>query len=253
MGVAEFVSEAVLNAMVVKEHYNRGPGSMTLCVLELRNGNSVLGRASVPFPDSQNEQRCNDLAREDAYSHLRELVGFTVAENQHVKRQVAEAWGADEDELADMKAAYGHVIAEVAFEVEREHRAAIGERVGPSWVAASEAVRRLAVRRVRYLLEHPEASPAETYLHGFRLYLIDKGEPAELVEYQAEQHTDYVPFDDLPIATRASYVVFAAVVRQWVRTLPFDLSPEDVADLPAEEPLQQLAEAQGHVPQPSAA
>ena len=65
---------------IVGELYTRPTGTLTVCVLTLRNGTLVTGESACVSPENFNEAIGNKVAREDAFRKIWALEGYLLKE-----------------------------------------------------------------------------------------------------------------------------------------------------------------------------
>lgn len=73
-----------VEATVVKEHYHVPPDTtLTLCVLTLRNGFTVVGESACASPANSNEELGRHIARDNALNKIWLLEGYLLREFIH--------------------------------------------------------------------------------------------------------------------------------------------------------------------------
>lgn len=79
---AEIVGEYYINAGEATGTYKGSLSRLTLCVLELRNEFTVVGKSACVYPEIYNEDKGRQLARADAVSQVWPLLGFRLADRR---------------------------------------------------------------------------------------------------------------------------------------------------------------------------
>jgi hypothetical protein len=78
------ISLAHIEGVIVSEYYHVPPGTtLTLCVLTLRNGFTVVGESACASPENFNEELGHKIARDNALNKIWVLEGYLLREFIH--------------------------------------------------------------------------------------------------------------------------------------------------------------------------
>jgi len=84
--IREFVAAAPrldpqhIESTIVDEQYARSTGTLTICVLTLRNGTTVTGQSACVSPENFDPDIGQKVAREDAFRKIWGLEGYLLKE-----------------------------------------------------------------------------------------------------------------------------------------------------------------------------
>ncbi|MGI4850768.1 MAG: Gp49 family protein [Janthinobacterium lividum] len=79
------VTPAMIDATIVGEDYFRATGTLTICVLTLRNGFTVTGESACASPENFNQQLGEKIARAAARDKIWALEGYALRERLAAK------------------------------------------------------------------------------------------------------------------------------------------------------------------------
>jgi hypothetical protein len=74
------VTPAHIESCIAKAEFHRLTGTLTVCVLTLRNGFTVTGESACASPENFNEEIGNKIARENAVQKIWPLEGYLLKE-----------------------------------------------------------------------------------------------------------------------------------------------------------------------------
>lgn len=74
------VTPARIQEVIAKAEFHRLTGTLTVCVLTLRNGFTVTGESACASPENFNEEIGNKIARENAEKKIWALEGYLLRE-----------------------------------------------------------------------------------------------------------------------------------------------------------------------------
>ena len=74
--VAPRLTPQLIDETIVVESYHRLTDRLTVCVLTLRNGFTVIGESTCASPENYNEEIGNKIARENARDKVWDLEGY---------------------------------------------------------------------------------------------------------------------------------------------------------------------------------
>ena len=74
------VTPARIQEVIAKEEFYRLTGTLTVCVLTLRNGFTVTGESACASPENFSEEIGNKIARENAENKIWALEGYLLRE-----------------------------------------------------------------------------------------------------------------------------------------------------------------------------
>lgn len=89
-GPGDKVTKDDIDERIKDVHYYHPPmlpGTLTICVIELNNGFTVLGQSACADPANFSVDIGMDLAYADAFKKLWPLFGFLLAEMRHLNKE----------------------------------------------------------------------------------------------------------------------------------------------------------------------
>lgn len=103
-------------------------------------------------------------------------------------------------------------IAKVAHEVNNAYCKAVGHPVQPKWEDAPENIKKSAVDGVLYHLNHPDAKPEDSHNNWLQFKIKDGWTYGETKDIKKKTHPALVPYDKLPVETKAKDYIFKSIV-----------------------------------------
>lgn len=104
--------------------------------------------------------------------------------------------------------------ASACHAVNRAYCASQGDHSQPSWGDAPEWQRQSAIAGVRFVLDHPNARPADSHVSWLAEKHRDGWVYGPVKDPVAKTHPCFVPYDELPPSQKAKDYLFLAVVRE---------------------------------------
>lgn len=72
------VTKAYLESIITDKKFHRLTGTLTVCVLTLRNGFTVTGESACVSPEAYNQEIGESIAFENAFDKLWQLEGYVL-------------------------------------------------------------------------------------------------------------------------------------------------------------------------------
>jgi hypothetical protein len=189
--------------MIASSHEYQPEGTtLTICVLTLRNGFTVVGQSAAASPENFDEHIGRQLAFEDAKRKVWAFAGYGLRDRLASTVRAALVPGSPAMETA----------AALAHEVNRIWCAMNGDFSQPAWPMAPQWQRDSAWKGVMYHSANPSAGPEA----GHNNWLADKRRDGwvygAIKDPEAKTHPCMVAFDDLPLDQQIKDRLFKAVV-----------------------------------------
>jgi hypothetical protein len=175
-------------------------GLLTICVLTLDNGFMVTGESACADPANYRADIGEKIAYDMAERKIWPLLGFALKEAMAARKAVR---GEDAVEFA----------ARSAHEVNRAYCLALGDTSQVPWHEAPANIQESARDGVRYVLEHPDSTPADQHANWLEFKQRDGWKWGPVKDAERKTHPCFVRYDDLPEAQRAKDALFGIVVR----------------------------------------
>jgi hypothetical protein len=83
------VTPAQIESVIEKAEFHRLTGTLTVCVLSLRNGFTVTGESACASPENFNEEVGNKIARENAVQKIWALEGYLLKQRLYMESLAA--------------------------------------------------------------------------------------------------------------------------------------------------------------------
>lgn len=195
------VTRELIESKIASEVYARPVGTLTLCVLTLANGFTVVGESACADPKNFDQKIGEDLARANAVNKVWALEGYLLRQQLHDD-------GLERAALHDKP----EFIARVAHEVNRAYCAATGDDSQPSWEDAPGWQRDSAIKGVEFHLANPDATPENSHESWLSEKIAAGWVHGEVKDAEAKTHPCIKPYADLPVAQRAKDFLFRSVV-----------------------------------------
>lgn len=191
-----------LNAVVDTPFYVQPFGTtLTICVLTLKNGGTVVGKSACVDPANFDEQIGKDAAYKDAISKLWGLEGYNLLVTLHQREATFLA------------------IAAAAHEANAAYCRSVGDDSQPSWADAPQWQKDSAVAGVRMHFENSDASPRDSHESWLAHKEADGWAWGETKSPEHKLHPCMVPYDDLPPEQQAKDDIFVGVVKTLLEML----------------------------------
>lgn len=78
----DFIESRILHTEFLRPEYQ---GTLTLCIMTMDNGFSVVGKSACAHPDNFNEELGKKIARDDAFSQVWALEGYLLREALYIE------------------------------------------------------------------------------------------------------------------------------------------------------------------------
>lgn len=187
------LTKEALEALIIEEHYLRpGNGTLTICVLTVKGGTTVLGESNVLNPNNFDADIGKKMAREDAIDKMWSLEGY------RIKRNSGDVF---------LRAAMA------AHEANRALQIANGEEPSPHWHEAPDWMRQSIYSGVLNIARDPAVTPATSHENWLADREANGWVWGEIKNEQAKTHPCMVPFEELPPEQQAKDIAFVNVVR----------------------------------------
>ena len=105
------------------------------------------------------------------------------------------------------------MIAKVCHEANRAYCAAIGDTSQVPWEEAPDWQKQSALNGVRYHLQHPGSTPADSHQSWLAEKERDGWKHGPVKDPEKKEHPCFVPYEQLPKEQQAKYYIFLAIVR----------------------------------------
>src|SRR5688572_18775172 len=106
-----------------------------------------------------------------------------------------------------------HAIARACYEVNRAYCKGIGDDSFPPWEDAADWQKAPNLAGVRYLIDHPNATPAEMHESWLNQKRSDGWKYGPIKDPAKLEHPAFLPYDELPQEQKIKDHLFGAVVR----------------------------------------
>ena len=103
--------------------------------------------------------------------------------------------------------------AQICHETNRAYCRTLGDHSQPEWAEAADWQRQSAIAGVQFLLDHPDATPADCHESWLRQKTEDGWKYGPVKDPDKLEHPCMVPYDQLPPEQRTKDHLFHAVVR----------------------------------------
>lgn len=103
-------------------------------------------------------------------------------------------------------------IAWVCHEANRAYCIALGDYSQPLWENAPEWARESAINGVKFHLDHPDATDADSHENWLREKLTTGWKCGPVKDPERKEHPCCVPFDQLPIEQQVKDRLFRSIV-----------------------------------------
>lgn len=187
------LTQEMLEDLVKDVEFYRAEGStLTVAVVELKNGCTVIGTSNVIDPTNFNDELGKETAVKNGVGKLWELEGYaTKRENTGLVIAAAKA----------------------AHEANRVYCLSIGDDSILPWKDAPGWQRESAITGVQMLMANPETTPADSHESWFAYKEADGWVYGEEKDPDAKEHPCMVPYEELPEEQRFKDEMFVSVVR----------------------------------------
>lgn len=170
---------------------------LTICVITMRNGFTVLGKAACASPENFNQETGRQIAYEDAFNQIWALEGYLL------KDQLS-------NNMVDR-------LARTTHEANRAWCALNGDDSQAPWDEAPDWQKTSFRNGVVFHLANPNATDSASHEN----WMIEKLEGGwtygDVKDPEAKTHPCLVPFDQLPPAQQFKDRLFRTIVRSYVR------------------------------------
>lgn len=193
-------------------------GLLTICVLVLRNGFTVLGKSACASPESFDAELGRKIARADAVNQIWALEGYLLKQRLYLDRQMRLAGGIGDAELVrlakqdDLERILR--IAKTAHEINRAYCASLGDLSQPAWEDAPDWQRSSAIDGVKFHLANLLAGPDQSHNNWLAEKQAAGWKYGPVKDPERKEHPCFVPYDQLPKEQQAKDYLFRATVHQ---------------------------------------
>jgi hypothetical protein len=108
---------------------------------------------------------------------------------------------------------YVEEIAKVCHEANRGYCAALGDPSQLPWEEAPEWQRQSAITGVKYHIDNPNSSPADSHMSWWEEKRRDGWKHGPVKDPVKKEHPCCVPYEQLPKEQQAKDFIFLAIVR----------------------------------------
>lgn len=187
------LTPADLDGMVASVTYHQTPGStLTVCVLGLTNGCTLVGTSNVIDPANYDAQMGIDTAFNNAKGKIWEAEGYALKRDAQVL--VVKA-------------------ARTAHEINRAWCEANLDMSQPAWDDAPDWQKDSAILGVRAIINAPDTTPELSHAYWGAHKLSEGWVYGEVKDPVAKTHPCLVPYDRLPEVQRIKDSLFIAAVK----------------------------------------
>jgi hypothetical protein len=190
-----------IDEQIAETHYMRGPNTLTICVLVLKNGFSVTGESACVDPKNFDEEIGKEIAFRNARDKIWSLEGYALAKtlNEPLYDAVQVVTPFD--------------IARVCHEANRAYCAALGDHSQPSWKDAPDWQKKSAITGVNYHWDNPNSTPADSHKSWLAEKEADGWKFGPVKDPEKKEHPCFVPYEELPAEQKAKDYIFLAICR----------------------------------------
>lgn len=103
--------------------------------------------------------------------------------------------------------------ARLAHEANRAYCLSIGDNTQQPWHEAPAWQHKSCIDGVRFLIEHPKATPEDSHNNWLRTKYAEGWTWGPIKDVEAKKHPNMKSYWDLPREQRAKDLIFAAIVR----------------------------------------
>lgn len=178
----------------------------TVVCCKLPNGFEVIESSGCVDPANYDHGMGVGICRRRIMDKLWMLEGYALADRIHPKFLY------ENPTMPDLLPTFYEAVARIANEVNRAYCQSIGDDSQPTWFAAPEWQRNSAIVGVKFHMEHPEATPADSHLSWWRNKIYDGWSFGEVKDPAAKTHPCMMPYEKLPQAQRTKDYLFRAVI-----------------------------------------
>lgn len=194
----DMIDQAIIDYQFV------GVGTLTICVLKLRNGFTVVGESACVSPENYRKEIGERLSYQEAKNKVWQLEGYALAERILEQKERDAAPGMPESRIA--------FIARVAHEINRAYCRSMGDLSQVYWGSAPQWQRDSAISGVKFHLENPDATPESSHENWLREKEAAGWKYGSLKDPEKKEHPCFRPYAELPTEQRAKDYIFKAVV-----------------------------------------
>lgn len=199
VAVAPRVSLAQLHDTIVNELYIQPQNTtLTICVLTLRNGFTVIGESAAASPQNFDEVIGRQLARTNAVNKIWPLEGYLLRQRLH-EESLPRAMDVD-------------AIARMCHEVNRAYCQFLGDNSQPAWEDAPDWQKQSARMGVMLHLGNSDAGPQASHESWMAQKVAEGWTWGPTKDPEKKQHHCMVPFAELPREQQAKDWLFRGVV-----------------------------------------
>lgn len=170
---------------------------LTICVITLRNGFTVVGTSACAYPQNFDQDLGNSLAYDKAYEQLWLLEGYLL------KEQLSNG-------LIEK-------LARTAHEANRAYCASLGDDSQLPWDEAPDWQKSTSRAGVIFHIANPDADDAASHQNWTIQKLTEGWTYGPEKDPDNKLHPCLVPFDQLPPAQQFKDRLFRTIVRSFVR------------------------------------
>lgn len=166
--------------------------TLTLCVMELTNGCTVVGKSNVIDPTNYDAELGKQAAITDATKQIWGLEGFACKRDMFQRPIIA---------------------ARAAHEINRLHCIAAGDTSLVPWDASPDWQKDSVLAGVMAIINNPDTTPAECHEGWMTHKLADGWKCGPTKDPEAKTHPCLVPYEMLPEHQRRKDDLFATIVK----------------------------------------
>jgi hypothetical protein len=179
-------------------------GTMTICVLTLKNGFKVTGESAAASSANFDEEIGRKIARENARNKIWPLAGFVLK----TRLGMMGVTDPDHQHFPGVKI----LAARVCHEVNRIWCQINHDFSQPYWIDAPAWQQESAIMGVMFHMENPDAGADASHNSWWEQKRADGWVWGEVKDPEAKTHPCMVPFEDLPKDQQLKDHLFRSVV-----------------------------------------
>lgn len=218
--IAPRVTEALIESKIVDTRFHVD-GLLTLCIIELANGFTVVGQSACASPENYNQDIGERLARSDAFSKIWALEGYLLRERLHYAKFAR--MDAEAQVFSPSRFLSPIHVAAICHDANRQLCLATGDTSQLPWEEAPDWQKDTVLKGVEFHLANPDATPAASHESWLAEKEREGWRYGPVKDAEEKTHPAYVPFDQLPPEQQSKDHQFKGIVdalRPFIKTGP---------------------------------